>query len=167
MRNLVMVVFVEPVTEGGMFPREDWPLHITLLRFDLPSTAEDGSDPVRRLVEDATPAVCRALGAQLRVGPEAWFGRHESILVNLVEPDPRLQELHETIAGQVLALHGRIASQRHTLEAYRPHITHHDGRRRHAGQLLELDRVALVDMAPEGDHSQRRILKLWQGPPPA
>ena len=49
-----------------------------------------------------------------------------------------------------------------TLEGYRPHISHHPGKRAHAGDAVLLDRVALVDMAPGGKHSIRRILKLWR-----
>ena len=35
MRNLIAVAFVEPVAEGLEFPRDDWPLHITLVKFDV------------------------------------------------------------------------------------------------------------------------------------
>jgi hypothetical protein len=35
MRNLIMVAFVEPVSEGQVFLRREWPLHISLVRFDL------------------------------------------------------------------------------------------------------------------------------------
>ncbi len=39
MRNLIVVAFLEPVTEGLEFPRDDWPLHVTLAKFDV-----DGAD---------------------------------------------------------------------------------------------------------------------------
>ena len=35
MRNLIAVAFVEPVAEGLEFPRDDWPLHLTLVKFDV------------------------------------------------------------------------------------------------------------------------------------
>ena len=35
MRNLIVVAFVEPVAEGLEFPRDDWPFHITLVKFDV------------------------------------------------------------------------------------------------------------------------------------
>ncbi|MGW9415366.1 2'-5' RNA ligase family protein [Arthrobacter cupressi] len=169
MRNLIMVVFVEEVSEGLVFPRDDWPLHITLLRFDLetapagPDPSADGtSDVVDHLAELAAAPVAGALGTELTVGGEEKFGRQGSIPVSLVDRHPILQGLHEELFDAVAALGGNVATPHHTLEGYRPHISHHNGKRAHEGDAVLLDRVALVDMAPGGKHSIRRILKLWR-----
>jgi hypothetical protein len=51
------------------------------------------------------------------------------------------------------------------LEGYRPHVSHHGDKRLRQGEAFALDRIALVDMAPDGGHATRRILKLWtEGP---
>ncbi len=169
MRNLIMVVFTEEVAEGLVFPRDDWPLHITLLRFDLETVEPDPSadgvpDVVQQLAELAAAPVAGALGAELTVGTEERFGRQGSIPVSLVDHHPLLQGLHEELFDAVAGLGGNVATPHHTLEGYRPHISHHNGKRPHEGDAVLLDRVALVDMAPGGKHTIRRILKLWRLP---
>ena len=173
MRNLILVAFVEPVSVGLVFPRTDWPLHITLLRFDMESPRSAGApagpagDVADLLAARAGPPARAALGARLTVGPDAGFGRLGSVPVSLVEPDPRLEALHRDLFDAVTALGGKVATPNFVLDHYRPHISHHDGRRLRPGDAVVLDQIALVDMAPEGNHALRRILHLWsQGTEP-
>lgn len=153
MRNLIVVAFVEPVAEGLEFPRENWPLHITVVKFDAASAGN--------VVELMAEPVAAALGHRVTVGRDAGFGRAGTIPVSLIDPDPRLQELHNALAGIVTALPGRISTPAYTLAGYRPHVSHHGGKRLRPGDTVALDRIALVDMAPGGDHTVRRILRLW------
>ncbi len=159
MRNLIWVVFTEPVLPGLVFPRSDWPLHITLLRFDV--GADVSADVADVLADLAEAPVKGALGTQLTVGDEAGFGHRGSIPVSLIEHNPLLQGLHEEMVEATNTIGGRIATPNYVLERYRPHISHHDGKRPKPGDVVVLDQVALVDMAPEGDHTIRRILRLW------
>ena len=162
-RNLIFVAFVEAVAEGRVFPRTEWPLLFTLVRFDVkfdvgsPAGA-DPADPIARLAEGPAAA---ALGAPLTMGEDAAFGRNGSVPVNLVEPHPALQTLHEQLVQAVSDVGGRILTPAHTLAGYRPHVSHHGTKRFHPGDAVVLDRVALVDMAPGGDHTIRRVLRLW------
>ena len=179
MRNLIVVAFLEPVTEGMEFPRDAWPLHITLVKFDvvsLPPQADDGgggpeSSDAAAVGDDALAArvaglmdapVRAALGSTVTVGGEAGFGRGGSVPVSLIEASAPLQGLHEALVGVVEALPGRIATPGYTMAGFRPHVSHRDGKAPRAGENLELDRIALVDMAPDGGHSTRRLLRLWE-----
>ncbi|WP_258804451.1 2'-5' RNA ligase family protein [Pseudarthrobacter sp. NS4] len=168
MRNLIFVVFVEPVAAHQVFPRSDWPLHITLVRFDVATGQSAGV--AERIGSLADAPARAALGAGLVVGEDAAFGRNGTVPVSLVEPHPVLQRLHEDLVGVVTDMDGRILTPRHTLSGYRPHVSHHgtagpDARRLHPGDDVVLDRIALVDMAPDGDHTIRRILRLWSRQP--
>ncbi|WP_374200977.1 2'-5' RNA ligase family protein [Arthrobacter sp. AK04] len=165
MRNLIFVAFVEPVAEGSVFLRTEWPLHITLVRFDV-GTADsaDSADVAVRLAGLAGPYAAAALGANLQVEEDAGFGRNGSVPVSLVQTRPDLQALHEQLATAVESSGGRILTPAHTRSGYRPHISHQHGRRLYPGENLVLDRIALVDMAPDGDHTVRRILRLWALP---
>lgn len=186
MRNLIVVAFLEPVTEGMEFPRDAWPLHITLVKFDVvepppqgdgpPSEGDDGaggpeSSDAAAVGDDALAArvaglmdapVRAALGSTVTVGGEAGFGRGGSVPVSLIEASAPLQGLHEALVGVVEALPGRIATPGYTMAGFRPHVSHRDGKAPRAGENLELDRIALVDMAPDGGHSTRRLLRLWE-----
>ena len=178
MRNLIAVAFVEPVAEGLEFPRDDWPLHLTLVKFDVaeprqgagaepgPGTPPASGDPLAEQIATLmTDPVATALGSVLSVGREAGFGRAGSIPVNLIEPSEQLQVLHNELVRIVEQLPGRISTPAYTLEGYRPHVSHHGDKRLRQGETFALDRIALVDMAPDGGHATRRILKLWtEGP---
>jgi hypothetical protein len=159
MRNLIFVAFVEPVAEGQDFPRTEWPLHITLVKFDVDTGP--GDDVESRIAALADAPIRAALGAPLAIGEDARFGHRGSVAVSLVEAEPRLQALHEALVELVAGLEAVISTPHHTLANYRPHVTHHGSRRRHPGDVVVLDRVALVDMAPGGDRKIRRVLRLW------
>lgn len=174
MRNLIAVAFLEPVTEGLEFPRDDWPLHITLVKFDVvaqEAPAEPGPEDVpaavpgdplaERIASLMESPVAAALGSTVTVGFEAGFGRAESTPVSLIEPSEPLHGLHEALVRMVAELPGRISTPGYTLESYRPHVSHHGEKRCNEGDVVVLDRIALVDMAPDGEHATRRILRLW------
>jgi hypothetical protein len=179
MRNLIVVAFLEPVTEGLEFPRDDWPLHITLVKFDVverqraagegvPDTAAETTaervpgDPLAERIAALMDApVAAALGSPMSVGAEAGFGRTESVPVSLIEPGDALQSLHEALVQVVAELPGRISTPGYALDGYRPHVSHLREKRLNAGDVLVLDRIALVDMAPDGGHATRRVLRLW------
>lgn len=157
MRNLIVVAFLAPVTEGMEFPRDAWPLHITLVKFDAV-----GDDALAARVAGLMDApVLAALGSTVTVGGEAGFGRGGSVPVSLIEASAPLQGLHEALVGVVEALPGRVATPGYTRAGFRPHVSHRDGKAPREGENLELDRIALVDMAPDGGHATRRILRLW------
>ena len=158
MRNLILVAFVEPVPDGLVFPRSEWPLHITLVRFDVEDVAAE------RVAALAAPPAAAALGARLGVGEDAGFGRNGSVPVSLVQPQQDLQALHERLVAAVESVGGKILTPAHTLSGYRPHVSHHGDKRLNPGDAVVLDRIALVDMAPDGDRTVRRILRLWSLP---
>lgn len=162
MRNLILVAFVEPVADGLVFPRTEWPLHITLVRFDV--GGPDSADAAERIASLAEGPATAALGARLTVGEDAGFGRYGSVPVNLIQPQPDLQALHEQLVAAVGSLGGTILTPAHTMSGYRPHVSHHGGKRLDPGDGVVLDRIALVDMAPDGDRTVRRILRLWTLP---
>ncbi|WP_347109114.1 2'-5' RNA ligase family protein [Paenarthrobacter sp. S56] len=159
MRNLIWVAFTEPVHEGLVFPRSDWPLHITLLRFDVGN--DGGADVAGVLADLAEVPINGALGTEVTVGEDAGFGHLGSIPVSLIKHNPLLQGLHEELVEAAVAHSARIATPNYILGHYRPHISHHDGKRPSPGDVVVLDQIALVDMAPEGNHTIRRILRLW------
>jgi len=178
MRNLILVAFIESVAEGLVFPRDDWPLHITLVKFDVDVESDDevksavdmksddggghGAGLAERIAGLIDRSVRAALGASLTIGADAGFGRLGSVPVSLVDPSRPLQELHESLMGTVAGLPGRVPSPHYTMDNYRPHVSHHGDKRTRPGDVVVLDRVALVDMAPDGNHSVRRILHLWE-----
>ncbi|MFF1252238.1 2'-5' RNA ligase family protein [Pseudarthrobacter sp. NPDC058329] len=156
MRNLILVAFVEPVSDGLVFLRTQWPLHITLVRFDV-----DSDTAAEQVAAVSAPHAGAALGANLTVGEYAGFGRNGSVPVSLIQPQKDLQVLHEQLVAAVEGLGARVLTPAHTMAGYRPHVSHHGDKRPNPGDGVVLDRIALVDMAPDGDRTVRRVLRLW------
>ena len=154
MGAFVVVVFVQPVAAGLTFERSQWPLHITLARFD---TKESADVVMGRL----GPALTRHLGFRVRVGGDAYFGRNGTVHVSLVEPVPRLQRLHEECLAAV-GPDSHVLSPHHTGKHFRPHVSHTVGRLQPGDEVL-VRQAALVDMRPDSDSRFRRVLGVWDG----
>lgn len=154
MGAFVVVVFVQPVAAGLTFERSQWPLHITLARFD---TKESADVVMGRL----GPALTRHLGFRVRVGGDDYFGRNGTVHVSLVEPVPRLQRLHEECLAAV-GPDSHVLSPHHTGKYFRPHVSHTVGRLQ-PGDEISVRQAALVDMRPDSDSRFRRVLGVWDG----
>lgn len=155
MGAFVVVAFVRPATAGYTFPRSRWPLHITLARFDTREPAESVSGRVG-------PALSGCLGFDVHIGADALFGRGGSVPVSLVEPEPRLQLLHDSLLD-ALGDEVHLLSPQHLRENFRPHVSHQAEGRLHAGDTVQVGRAALVDMRPDGDAKHRRVVAVWEG----
>ncbi len=152
----VLVAFVVPVQAGLTFPRSSWPLHITLVRFDTRETADD----VRARLDDVLPA---QLGFDVRIGPDAQFGRNGSVPVSLVEPEPALHRLH-TAALEALGPQVHLPGAQHNRSNYRPHVTHAVTRLQ-PGDQVRIRQAALVDLRPDNDPRLRRVVAVWETEP--
>ena len=153
MGAFVLVAFVVPVPAGLVFPRGSWPLHITLARFDTLETA----DVVSPRLDAVLPEL---LGFDVVIGSDAQFGRNASVPVSLVEPEPALQHLH-LAALQALGPQVHLPGAQHNGPNYRPHVTQADTRLR-PGDRIWIRQAALVDMRPDNDPRQRRVLAVWE-----
>jgi len=152
MDAFVVVVFVRPVDPGLVFESSRWPLHITLARFD-------SAEPSKELAERIGPGVENGLGYTVTVGEDDFFGRNGRVHVSLVQPDDRLQDLHERLLD-ALGPDVHLLSPYHTRSRFRPHISHTVGRL-HPGDEVAVRQVSLVDMRPGGDHRFRKVLAVW------
>ena len=142
----VVVAFIEPAPVGERVSKRHWPLHVTLLRFDMAPEAAHTA---------AAGAFASFRPVTVRVGRDADFGYRGRVRVSLVDPHPALADLHERIRRAVTEADGNIHSPQHTGRGFRPHITVQNGRRVARGDNIVLDSLALVDMAPDGDTEWR------------
>ncbi|WP_077488944.1 2'-5' RNA ligase family protein [Sinomonas mesophila] len=154
----VVVAFVEPAPVGERFSKRHWPLHVTLLRFDMAPEAA---------LAAAAGAFASFQPVTVRVGRDADFGYRGRVRVSLVDPHPDLAELHERIRSAVADADGRIHSPQHTGRGFRAHITVQNGRRVAEGEELVLGAMTLVDMAPDGDTEWRLPVAEYPAQPAA
>lgn len=141
--TLILVVMIEPQPVGYKFARkrDEWPLHITLV-------------PWFAISPDDNPAFQNALAAYaaslqsfvVTVGQEAHFGSSGDVCVNVISDQEPLQSIHEDLLDVVQAYGGHPDPGAHTWTqtAYRAHITHHAGGRRHQGDTETIASFSLV-----------------------
>jgi len=157
MGAFVAVVFVQPLPAGFTFPRTEWPLHVTLARFDT----KDSAGAIGGRIGLPLSA---GLGFTVRIGRDARFGRNGSVHVSLVEPDVRMQALHDGLLD-ALGPDVHVLSPHHTRQHFRPHVSHQASRLQ-PGDTVDVRQAALVDMRPGGDSRIRTVLAVWEAAGP-
>jgi 2'-5' RNA ligase len=153
----VAVVFVQPVDAGFTFERTAWPLHLTLARFDTKESAEAVGNRIGG-------PLAGGLGFTVRIGEDARFGRGGTVRVSLVQPDARLQSLHDGLL-EALGPDVHVLSPQHIRAHFRPHVTHMDTWL-HPADTVHVRQAALVDMRPGGNSRIRTVLAVWEAAGP-
>ena len=151
MPRLVVVIPLEPLRAGTRFAVREWPLHVTVVPpFSTHASVDDVARIVTETASDVPPF-------EVTAGPSAMFGRRHDIPVTLVEEDARLAALHDALQEALTSL---ASSGDRALEPreYRPHVTAKGERRATEGEVLKLEQIALVDMAPRSSPGGREVL---------
>ena len=152
MPRLVVVLPLAPLNVGDTFLVRDWPLHVTVLAPFL-------TDAAPGAIAEALAAAASALpGLSVVAAGAERFGRRHDIPVTVLEPHPGLTALHEAVVAAVRPFAAAPDEAAFTGTEFRAHITDKHHARVQTGDTLELDQLALVDMAPRADPAGRAVL---------
>jgi 2'-5' RNA ligase len=157
MLHLAVCSFLEPQAEGGEFAASAIPLHVTLLgNFRI-----DGElpDVVRAIRASAGLPPVEAVTAE-----PARFGAAADIPVTLVKPTAELHALHEALLDAVQGLGAIVDEPQYTGAGFRPHITWASGEPVESEQRYPLRTLSVVDLAPDGNDHQRRVIATIPAP---
>jgi hypothetical protein len=152
MTRYVTVLPLEPLAVGDGFSVSSWPLHVTIV-----PTFETELSPqaVGAAIDFATVGQAPITAV---VGEDAMFGSFATVRVALVTPSPPLDTLHRVSLAGVAALGAVFDDPQFIGDGYRPHVTATRRRRSNPGDILRLSQIALVDMKPSGEASERRVV---------
>lgn len=132
-----------------MFPMTEWPLHITI----ADTFAVDVTDA---LLRDLTEYLASFTYTVTRVQSEGMLGTTD---VWLLENTPELQAFHGALVD-VLERHGAVFNTpEFTRGGFIPHITKQPNVDMKIGDTVSIDLVSLVDMFPNNDWQQRRVMR--------
>jgi hypothetical protein len=148
-----LVSFIQPINSGAEFNMTDWPLHVTLV--DVFAIDRESTNIESELAE--------LLSNQPSVDT---FASKESILgtaeVVLLEKTGELINLHTNLID-LLEKNGAIFnSPEFTREGFLPHSTIQKTGKIHVGDKVAINTITFVDMFPNGDWRQRRILNIFK-----
>lgn len=144
-----LVAFLEPVEPGARFSMTEWPLHITIADvFSVSLTADLDSDLI--------DLVQKQPWLELVAGQAGNLGEARVVFVNKTDD---FQNFHTKIVGLLDQAGAKFNNPEFTLVGFLPHITINESVQ--PGQLgkIEVRSVSLIDMFPEGDWRQRKVLR--------
>jgi hypothetical protein len=149
MSQYVLVAPLARLEVGDGFSMSAWPLHVTIVP-NFSTTLPKGD--VSSVFSAPTPAM------DVVVGREDLFGPRNNVRVSVVEHSEKLALLHARFVADLLGLGVVFDNPEYLGAGYRPHITATKRARAGEGDILHLDQLALVDMAPRGDSGHRVVV---------
>ena len=151
-RNHCLVQFFEPISEDEMFDRNGWPHHTTLAGVFKVSPSKI-TPQLEEIISQTTPFDVKVAGYDM-------FGwDNERIRVALLERTSLLMRLHNSIVDVLSENDASLKLPAPLRERFNPHISDHGRLERFAiDTAVRFDRLSLVDLAPHGDNSQRRVV---------
>ncbi len=138
-RDFVLVHILEPVKIGLRFT--SWPLHITLLPWFSASDYDELQKQLKKLLISHQKF-------SVETGERAYFGYQGKLPVTLIEPNDKLQQLHEELLKLVEANNWNLEG-RYVGSQYRPHVTQQVGKDAEDSPVV-IDKVTIVEKLAQG-----------------
>lgn len=156
MQKYVLIHILEPVANNTQFSMYDWPLHVTISpRFAVDIEQKGFDADLSNLITDQKPVTTI-------VNKDASFGKDSQVHVSLLELTPQLFELHNELLD-LLESYGAVFDEpKYSRSGYLPHVTVQKSGRVFEGDTITIDSLTLVDMFPDQDIKQRKVLKNYK-----
>ena len=152
-QKYTLVAFVRPVGSGTEFNMADWPLHITLADvFAVDRNGVDLNAKLRNALKHI-PTFTVTAGEESRLG---------TARVVLIEKNTEISMLHAILIDLLASSGAVFNTPRFTREGFLPHCTVQKSGRLPTGDIVRIDTLYLVDMFPDGDWEQRKVLSVFK-----
>jgi 2'-5' RNA ligase len=148
-----IAAFLEPVEDGFEFHRSDIPLHVTLA--GVFASEMDG----QQLGETLAELLCSVTSFDVEGGEDLFWGENGEITVVQIKESRELKKLYNRIYDKLVS-EGTVYNEPHFEgEANVLHSTVQKHDRLENGQKTRIKSVSLVDMFPNSDGYQRKVVK--------
>jgi hypothetical protein len=148
-----LVSFISPADAGVSFSMLDWPLHITLA--DVFAVDCEGTGIVARLAK----LLAEQSSVMTRATDDVVLGETNVVLV---ERNNHLTALHYRVVDLLEANSAQFNTPAFIREGFLPHCTIQKAGRLHNGQEALINTIALVDMFPDQNWQQRKVLNVFR-----
>ena len=151
-QKYTIVHFFKNLPDNFEYSMKDWPLHVTLADvFAINGKWSDLFEDLNRSIDEQPAFFSRVVGKDL-------FGADRSIKVNLLENINELQNLHDKIVDVLEKPGVEFNSPQYTRAGFKPHSTDNFEPGLEIGDIVEIGSITLIDMFPNEDPYQRRVL---------
>lgn len=142
---------MEPAIVGQEFYWKEWPLHVTIASVFAVDWNDELLGKLEALVSSTPAMVVQAVD-------EGFWGKEGAYHCAILEKSPDIMEFHNRVYS-LLTEYGAIFNEPEFHgDGYSPHSTIQKHFRLNIGDTAELTSLSIVDMFPNKDHEQRRIL---------
>jgi len=143
---------MQSLPDGYQYPYTDWPLHVTLA--DVFAIGLAGQDVVGKLAAFASQQKPFTTTA----GQDTFFGPNGETRVTLIDMSPELLALHNNLID-LLEDNGVVFNvPEYTRAGFLAHATVGSHGRLQQGDTVRFDSLTLIDMFPDQDPYQRKVL---------
>lgn len=141
--------FINPLATGCRFGMSEWPLHITLA--DVFAVDRQGSD-----IDSKLTHLCKQKAAIIiKAANDSKLGETPVVIF---DKSDELFKLHSDIISLLEESRAIFNKPDFTKSGFVPHSTIQDGKRLGIGDRVVIDSISLVDMFPDNNWQQRKVL---------
>jgi hypothetical protein len=153
-QKYTIVSLLEDVKEGYEYSSNKWPLHVSIA--DTFAIKWDINEFIKKLTE---------LSMSLKIVSSTmshyeYFGPDQQTQVAILESNKGLTALHYEVIGLLKKAGVIFNDPQYTESGFRAHSTVQPHARINIGETVSVNNIALVDMYPNEDAYQRKILKI-------
>src|SRR6266496_1644924 len=152
-QKYAIIQLFENVAEGTEFPASDWPLHSPIadtftIDWDVPTMVEK----LTELLKDHAQATSE-------VEDDRFFGDNGQIQVTLIKKTDDLVKLHYDVIDLLEQGGWKPNDPQFAKEGFLPHSTVQPHSRLNKGDEVIFNTLSIIDMFPNQDPYQRKVLK--------
>ena len=152
-QKYTIIQLLEDVLEETQFSSSSWPLHSTMvdtfaIDWDVPTM----TSKLEKLLATRKPVTTTAAG-------DAFFGPEKQTQVVLLQKTDDLVKLHHDLLDLLEQGGLKLNNPQYAREGFLPHSTVQKHARLSKGDPVTFNALTLIDMFPDEDPYQRRVLK--------
>jgi len=155
-QKYTVICLLEDVEEGYSFSSSDWPLHTTLVdTFAIDWDVETLQKKILELAQEQISTSTKGL-------KDEYFGPNKEVHVILLEKNEGLKTIHYALLQKLKDGNILLNDPQYSEEGYLPHSTVQKHSQVKLGDTVSIDNLALIDMFPNEDPYQRKVLKIFK-----
>lgn len=151
-QKYTLVSFFEPIEISTEFAMTDWPPHITLADIFAIKLDANIEKKLEAMLADQSSIALSASG-------DSVLGTTEVVLI---KKNDVLQKLHDQIVDLLELQGARFSTPEFTRLGFLPHSTIQKSGRLNEGDKIEINTIFLIDMFPDKNWRQRRVLRKFR-----
>lgn len=152
-QKYAIIQLFEDVPEGAQFSTSSWPLHATI----ADTFAIDWDVPT--MIEKLTKLLSSHVPATAVVEDDRFFGNQGQVRVALLKKTDTLVKLHYDVIEALEQGGWRPNDPQFAKGGFLPHSTVQEHARLNKGDEVTFNALTIIDMFPDEDPYQRKILK--------